>query len=55
MTKTDGRRRGDPKSDRGITWALVVALIAVIGVAGYLYGPTYFTEASASKNTQSRK
>ena len=55
MTKADGRRRGDPQSDRGITWALVLALFALIGVAGFLYGPSYFTEASASKNIEVRR
>ena len=55
MTKADGRRRGDPKSDWGITWALVLALIALIGLAGILYGPSFFTEASASKNIQARR
>jgi hypothetical protein len=38
MTKEDGRRRFDPESDRGITWALVVTLIAVMGVGGVWYG-----------------
>jgi len=55
MTKADGRRRGDPQSDRGITWALVLALIALIGVAGTLYGPSFFTEAIASKNIEARR
>lgn len=38
MTQADGRRRGDPQSDRGITWALVIGLVALVTVGGILYG-----------------
>jgi hypothetical protein len=53
MTKYDGRRWGDPRSDRGITWALVIGLVTIVAVGGVLYGnsgssPNATGSASAS-------
>jgi hypothetical protein len=54
MTKTDGRRRGDPKSDRGITWVLVLGLLAILVTGGYFYGGAYMTTPSTASASGTR-
>ena len=54
MTRIDGRRRGDPKSDRGITWALVLSLLAVLAVGGYFYGGAYITKSNTASASGAR-
>ena len=54
MTTIDGRRRWDPKSDRGITWALVLGLVALLAVAGYFYGGEYLLRSDTASASSAR-
>jgi hypothetical protein len=54
MTKYDGRRRGNPQSDRAIVLALVIGLAAIVGMGGMLYvnsGSSQTTNGTASASS----